>query len=121
MGYRKSEIAEKAGKNKNLYISRVTVQRTLTHCMGKMGVVPRYPTVFLSRVLAQRPGRQGRAGASMPGLRVPGPRPTPDSQLYYLDPVSNLSKLSFLICMMGMIIICKMGIQVTHLLRFSCV
>lgn len=48
IGYIKSEIAEKAGKNKNLYISRVTVQRTLTHCMGKMGVAQRYPTVFLT-------------------------------------------------------------------------
>lgn len=34
-------------------------------------------------------------------LRVPGSRPTPDSQLRYSDPEFNLSKLSFLICIMG--------------------
>ena len=65
MGYKKSELAEKSGKNKNLYIYRVTVLRTLTHCMGRMGVAQRCPTVFFSRVLAQRRGRQGRAGASV--------------------------------------------------------
>ena len=94
-----------------MYRSRVTPQKMLAPRVDRMGWHPDEPTIFLSPVLAQRQGRQG--GVS--GERL-APTPPPDSPLCYLDPVFNLSKLSFLICKMGVIISYIIGILFTYLI-----